>query len=126
MGNILIIEDEEHVRKLMELVLVREGHKVKQASGAEEAFTILNDEQGQDDKTELILLDLRLGDTDGLKILQKIKSSDEMRLISVMLITSISQQSIVLQGIKLGAEGYIKKPDCCFSSFFIFKRGCSG
>ena len=110
MGNILIIEDEEHVRKLMELVLVREGHKVKQASGAEEAFTILNDEQGQDDKTELILLDLRLGDTDGLKILQKIKSSDEMRLISVMLITSISQQSIVLQGIKLGAEGYIKKP----------------
>ena len=27
MGNILIIEDEEHVRKLMELVLVREGHK---------------------------------------------------------------------------------------------------
>ena len=110
MGNLLIIEDEEHVRKLMELVLVREGHKVKQASGAEEAFTILNDEQGQDDKTELILLDLRLGDTDGLKILQKIKSSDEMRLISVMLITSISQQSIVLQGIKLGAEGYIKKP----------------
>ncbi len=110
MGNILIIEDEEHVRKLMELVLVRQGHVVKQASGAEEAFTILKEERSIEERTELILLDLRLEDSDGLKILERLKASDDMQNISVMLITSISQQSIVLKGIKLGAQGYIKKP----------------
>ena len=51
-----------------------------------------------------------LEEADGLKILERLKADDSTMNMSVVLITSISQQTTVVKGIKLGAQGYLKKP----------------
>ena len=47
---------------------------------------------------------------DGLQVLKKIKSNELTKNIMVVMLTALSQENVVIQGIKSGAKGYIRKP----------------
>jgi DNA-binding response OmpR family regulator len=105
-GKILVIEDEIHIQRLIKLVLERQGHVVDLAENGEEGLKKL---AGCVDYS-LVLLDILLPGVDGLQVLASIKKSEKTKNIPVVILTALAQENVVLQGIKLGAKDYIRKP----------------
>ncbi|MCI5044005.1 MAG: response regulator [Aquisalinus sp.] len=81
MANILIIDDDAHVREALQAVLIDEGHEVRLAAGANEATTYLAHSAA---KTDLILLDIWLGEDNGLNLLGEIRSGGFTQPVIVM------------------------------------------
>ena len=106
MSEVLVVEDEEHIQRLVKIVLEKNGHNVSTADTGEEALEKL--EGGL--KLQLILLDIMMPGIDGLQVLRIVKSNQLTKDIPVVMLTALAQESVVLQGIKLGAKGYIRKP----------------
>jgi DNA-binding response OmpR family regulator len=69
MADILIIDDELHIRKLYGEFLKREGYKSASASDSSEAFKLMADRN-----FDLVILDIELNDENGLEVLKKIKT----------------------------------------------------
>ncbi|WP_165971916.1 response regulator [Paenibacillus piri] len=59
---------------------------------------------------DLILLDINLPDMNGLEALTKLKSTAQAQSIPILLLTGDTRKETVVQGVKLGAQGYIAKP----------------
>ncbi|MFK7825040.1 MAG: response regulator transcription factor [Oligoflexales bacterium] len=106
MSEVLVVEDEEHIQRLVKIVLEKNGHHVSTADTGEEALEKLDGGL----KPQLILLDIMMPGIDGLQVLRKVKSNQLTKDIPVVMLTALAQESVVLQGIKLGARGYIRKP----------------
>ena len=47
---------------------------------------------------------------DGLQVLRKIKGKQDLKNIPVVMLTALAQENVVIQGVKLGAKGYVRKP----------------
>ena len=58
----------------------------------------------------VILLDLELPNVDGLEILKKVRSNEKTRLLPVVILTSSIKENDVINGYKLGANSYVRKP----------------
>ena len=58
----------------------------------------------------VILLDLKLPKMDGLEVLQRLRSDDRTELLPVVILTSSKEESDVINGYKLGANSYVRKP----------------
>lgn len=105
--KILVVEDEAHIQRLIRLVLEKNGLEVTTADTGEEALKILAE---MVEKPNLVLLDILMPGIDGLSVLRAIKANAATRDIPVVMLTALAQESVVLQGIKLGAADYIRKP----------------
>jgi CheY-like chemotaxis protein len=104
--KILVCEDEVHIQRLVRLVLEKQGYEVTVASNGDECLKLLGDGLAPD----LVLLDILMPGIDGLQVLRTIKSNPTLKNLSVVLLTALAQENVVLQGIKLGAKDYIRKP----------------
>ncbi|MBI3811323.1 MAG: sigma-54-dependent Fis family transcriptional regulator [Nitrospirae bacterium] len=102
-GNILVIDDERSQREIMALILRSEKYEVDLASTAKEAAGKFH--AGEYD---LVLTDLKLPDTDGLGIVQRIFESNP--LACVIIITAYGSIDSAVEVMKLGALDYITKP----------------
>jgi len=106
MTTILVVEDEIHIQRLIRMLLQQNGYEVVVADSGETALAELNSGL----RPSLILLDIMMPGIDGLKVLGVIKAHSELRAIPVVLLTALAQENVVLQGVKLGAKDYIRKP----------------
>ena len=104
--KILVCEDEVHIQRLVRLVLEKQGYEVAVAGNGDECLKLLGDGLAPD----LVLLDILMPGIDGLQVLRTIKSNPTLKNLSVVLLTALAQENVVLQGIKLGARDYIRKP----------------
>jgi len=114
-AKILIVEDEEHINRLIELVLISDGYyKIKKAFDGLEALNII-----EQDKPDLILLDVMLPELDGFELCRRIKSDDNLKSIQVIMLTAKKMEEDVLKGFENGAIDYISKP---FSNKILLAR----
>ena len=105
MAKILVIEDENHIWKIIEYKLKKENHEPVLADDGLKAMEILKEM-----KPDLIISDIMVPYLDGIQILKKIKGDDELKTIPVIMLTSKTQEKDVLAGLQLGAHDYIAKP----------------
>ena len=102
-ATILIIEDEEKMRRLMDLVLRPEGHRLLHAESGEAGLKLL-DEGGID----LVLTDIQMGKVSGLDVLKH--ATTECPEVPVVIITGFGTVKSAVQAMKTGAFDYISKP----------------
>lgn len=102
--NILIIEDDEFLRGLINKKLATEGFNMISAIDGEDGI-----KKASEEKPDLILLDLVLPKTDGFEVLQKLKEDRVTSLIPIIILSNLSQKEDIDKGIKLGAVDYIIK-----------------
>lgn len=103
--TILTVDDEIHILELIEYNLKKNGFSVIKAESGEEALEILKKE-----KVDLVLLDVMLGGMDGLEVLKKIRKSQELKRLPVILLTAKDGEFNHVVGLDLGADDYITKP----------------
>jgi CheY-like chemotaxis protein len=104
-GRILIVDDTESNRDLLDRQLTRDGHRVLQAGGGRAALEILDREQ-----VDLVLLDLMMPDISGYDVLTAFKARPEGRDIPVIMISALDEVSSVVRCIEAGAVDYLPKP----------------
>ena len=102
-ARILVVDDEQHVRRVLEVMLTRQGYEVQTAAGGGEALAA-----HQAEVFDLTILDLRMPDMDGLEVLAAIRSKDPDA--SVVMITAYASVETALNAMKNGAVDYIGKP----------------
>ncbi|MEN8148536.1 MAG: sigma-54 dependent transcriptional regulator [Planctomycetota bacterium] len=101
--TILIVEDEKLIRWSLVERLGREGYDVRDADRGEDARAALREAD-----FDLVILDYRLPDTDGLTLLEEIRA--DRPDLPVILITAFSSVEGAVRAMKLGAFDYINKP----------------
>ena len=102
-GDILIVEDEPKMLRLLELNLREEGYTTYSASNAETALNLLRQE-----KVDLVVTDLRLPGMDGLEFLQAAKRVNAA--LPVIVMTAYGTVETAVEAMKAGASDYVLKP----------------
>lgn len=103
-GSILVVDDEPNIRRVLEAVLSKEGHKVKTAENAAKAQQILAD----DGCVDVLITDLIMPGMNGVELLQVAKETDPH--LAVVMITAHGTIKSAVDAMKLGALDYITKP----------------
>ena len=103
--KILVIEDNTVDIKLANLVLSTAGHDVSAVEAAEQAFAAI-----QEDRPQLILLDLDLPGMDGPALARKLKADPSTRDIHVVAVTCSPQQYPKAAALAAGCDAYLLKP----------------
>lgn len=101
--NILIIDDEESIRKTMRLALKTAGHRVIEAGEESAALEFVRKE-----RVDTAILDLKLGGADGLELLPKLLEADPE--LDVIVITAYGSIQTAVNAVKLGASEFLTKP----------------
>ncbi|WP_291632380.1 response regulator transcription factor [Clostridium sp.] len=109
--NILIVEDEQDIRELLEIHLSKAGYKIFTAEDGMQAIDIFENKD-----IDIALLDVMIPKIDGFKVLKKIRETSE---IPVIFITAREEESDKIFGLELGADDYVIKP---FSPIEIVAR----
>ncbi|MCX6969733.1 MAG: SpoIIE family protein phosphatase [Verrucomicrobia bacterium] len=104
-GHILIVDDNDSNRALLERQLVRQGHKVTGAADGREALDFLASQS-----CDLVLLDVMMPVMDGFTALCELKKSPGIRHIPVIMISALDEIESVIRCIEAGAEDYLPKP----------------
>src|SRR5213594_5240943 len=102
-ATILIVEDEEKMRRLFDLVLRPEGYHLLQADSGEAALKLL-EEGGVD----LVLTDLQMAKVSGLEVLEHV--TKDYPELPVVIITGYGTVKSAVEAVKKGAFDYISKP----------------
>ena len=102
-GSILIVEDDENLRRVTHAELVRSGYKVSSAEDTAQALDILRKEP-----IDLVISDLNLPDQSGLDLLKRVRS--EYPDTTFVIVTAYGTIETALEAVKSGAYDYITKP----------------
>lgn len=103
--RILVVEDDPDMRLLTTSILKSRGFDVTAVETGCEAMAALK--QGLFD---LAVLDVLLPDTNGLALCDQIKKQNFMIFMPVILLTSVTDEAIIRQSFKMGADEYLQKP----------------
>src|ERR1051326_6178720 len=104
--KVLIVDDEEVLRDVLETVLRREGFDVVLAASGEEELSVLDGDTDAD--VDLVILDLMLPGISGIDTLRAIRSATPH--LPVIVITAFSSIDGAIEAMKHGAFHYIPKP----------------
>lgn len=104
--KILIAEDEPTNRRLLEVSVRKWGHEPVIAEDGNEAWALLM----RPDAPSLVLLDWMMPGLDGVEICRRLRSSDEPRMIYIIMVTTNVQPSEIVEGLEAGADDYVTKP----------------
>jgi two-component system phosphate regulon response regulator PhoB len=103
--TILSIEDSSSFRQLIRMALEFEGYAVFEANGGAAGL-----EMARSRLPDLILLDVRMPDMDGLAVCQHIMADARLCSIPVVMLSSSDDEEEIEAGLKAGARGYLVKP----------------
>lgn len=101
--KILVVDDEERMRKLVNDFLTRKQYKVVEAADGEEAINLFI----KNNDFDLIILDVMMPKMDGWEVCREIRKFSK---IPIIMLTAKSEESDELLGFELGVDEYISKP----------------
>ncbi len=101
-STILLVDDEEAVRKVLTFPLERDGYTVVQAADGEEAL-----ERFGDQEVDLVVLDIMLPKLDGLEVCKQLRARSA---VPIIMLTARDDELDKVLGLELGADDYITKP----------------
>lgn len=114
-ASILVVEDEDSQRSLLAGLLRKEGYTVGEAGNGHDAIELF-----KNDVFEIVLLDYRLPDTDGLTLLNKFKEINPEA--EVIMVTAFGSIENAVGALKSGASEYLTKPIDLDDLFFKIKK----
>ena len=103
--SVLLVEDEEHIRRVLQYNLQLDGFEVHQADNGARALEIAAELM-----PDLILLDWMMPGMDGLEVLSKLKQDKKTENIPVFMLTGKGMMADVGRALYEGADDYITKP----------------
>lgn len=101
-ARILVVDDEERIRRLLKMYLEKENHIIEEAETGEEAL-----EMALSKDFDCILLDLMMPGMDGIEVCEKLR---EKKSTPVIMITAKGEEANRIQGFEVGTDDYIVKP----------------
>ena len=102
MTNVLVIDDERQIRRLLRVSLEAHGYAVNEAATGEDGLNAL-----QGVKPDLVLLDLGLPDRDGQEVLAGLRSWSQ---VPVIILSVRNSEEDIVRALNAGADDYIVKP----------------
>ena len=104
MANILVVDDELGIRDLLSEILYDEGHQVELAENAAQAR-----QARQNNRPDLVLLDIWMPDTDGVSLLKEWASSGLLNM-PVIMMSGHATIDTAVDAVKIGAQAFLEKP----------------
>ncbi len=101
---VMIVEDDQFLRSLTAKRLEKEGYNVTVAVDGENAVNTL-----ATSKPDIVLLDLLLPGVDGFEVLKKIKTTDTLKNVPVIIFSNLGQKEDIEKAKNLGAEDFLIK-----------------
>lgn len=101
--NVLVVDDEARMRKLVKDFLVRQEYSVDEAANGEEAIELFF----SDNKYDLVILDVMMPKIDGWETCREIRKNSK---VPIIMLTAKSEEQDELLGFELGVDEYISKP----------------
>ena len=102
-NEILIVEDEEHIRKFIKINLEKDGFIVKEADSGEKALESI---KGQ--SIDIVILDIMLPGIDGFEVCKKLRG--QFPNMGIIMLTAKSQDIDKIMGLEYGTDDYMVKP----------------
>ena len=102
MARLLIADDEEKIREMLEKYASHEGYDVSLASNGREALELF-----RNGDFDLVILDIMMPEMDGYEALKKMK---EIKDVPCIFLTALGQEYDRIYGFDIGAEDYVTKP----------------
>ncbi len=113
-ATILVIEDEPEIAELLATHIRNAGYLVRVMDRGLAGMT-----SAQNDRPDLILLDLMLPDVDGLEVCRELQREALTASIPIIMVSARGEESDIVEGLELGASDYVTKP---FSSKVLLAR----
>ncbi len=110
-ANILVVDDDKSIRNLIKVYLENEGYNAMEASNGAEALIMLNE-----NKFDLVILDVMMPILDGISTCMKIRES---YIMPIIFLSAKDEEIHKIEGLTVGADDYITKP---FSSMEVIAR----
>src|SRR4029450_12306159 len=102
MSNVLIVDDDPHIRELVRLFLRAEGFDVYEASDGVEALATL-----ETLKADMVILDVMMPNMDGWQLCRELRACYDMPLL---MLTAKGETAQKIKGFQLGTDDYLVKP----------------
>lgn len=102
--TVLIVDDEQRMRKLIKDFLLTKDYKILEAEDGEKAIQVFEENK---DKISIILLDVMMPKLDGWSVLRKVRQDSD---VPVIMLTARGEEQDELFGFELGVDEYISKP----------------
>jgi len=103
--KVLIVDDEETIRKFLRVHLAKLGYEVIEAADGEQAI-----EQLGKDNFDLLICDILMPKKDGWEVIREVKSDPKTKNIPVIILTAKNEGSDMFKGYDLGANYFMTKP----------------
>lgn len=105
MCRVLIVDDEPHIVKLLELKFKLAGYEVLAAASGQEGLKLARTKE-----PNLIILDIMMPDLDGFAVAQQLKADPTTQAIPIVFLSARTTEADEAQGMSLGAAAYVRKP----------------
>jgi len=103
---ILLVDDQSSMRKMVKQQLESAGYRnIQEADSGQEALEALNERL-----FDLVILDWTMPQMTGLEVLKRIRSTETLNRVKVMMLTAEGLKKNVIEAIQSGANGYVLKP----------------
>lgn len=106
--DILIVDDSAAIRKILQRVLAQTELTITSIAEASDGVEAL--EKLESGKRSLVLCDINMPNMDGLELLQRVSGRPEWHDVRFIMITTEGSPERVMDAIRLGAHGYVRKP----------------
>ena len=104
-ASILVVEDEPAIQELIAVNLTRNGHSVRRATSATEAYQAVSEAL-----PDVILLDWMLPDAAGPSFARRMRSESRTREVPIIMLTARASDEDKVAGLESGADDYVTKP----------------